>query len=432
MIGTLFLYAEQLALYHLGAFVCFDRKARAPLPQLVGGVVCLVLAAVSDVPDAIIAYLMPLVVVFFAIDGLWRMRILHVAILFVMITGMEEMTEILRTYYFELPGNGPEMMALDGTVQLLFLLGIYFVRRKHGDNDLLIRWMGLLLPFLMLAVIMTLFLTIVGLSRAYEMVEEPFFRDFVEKMVPAAFVSVWLLSLFVFYIMKVNEEINEARKRERELYAAQKNYYELLLRREEDTKQFRHDLQNHFVCLQELAEERDWEKLEVYLGRMRKGFLAIAKKKYESGNNILDALTSHLLSGIDDKVEVDFSARLTGEISVDQMSLCAIYSNLLKNAVEALERSAAEDGRLKIEIFANERWLKMTVENSVGEEAVDLAKTSKQDFRQHGYGIGIVREQVDRLGGEVAFRQEGRLFCARVVLPNEADRTKREAFSLKG
>ena len=99
-------------------------------------------------------------------------------------------------------------------------------------------------------------LTIVGLSRAYEMVDEPFFRDFVEKMVPAAFVSVWLLSLFVFYIMKVNEDINEARKRERELYVAQKNYYELLLRREEDTKQFRHDLQNHFVCLQELAGER--------------------------------------------------------------------------------------------------------------------------------------------------------------------------------
>ena len=62
---------------------------------------------------------------------------MHVAILFVMITGMEEMTEILRTYYLELPGNGPEMMVLDGTVQVLFLLGIYFVRRKHGDNDLL-------------------------------------------------------------------------------------------------------------------------------------------------------------------------------------------------------------------------------------------------------------------------------------------------------
>ena len=44
MIGTLLLYAEQLVLYHLGAFVCFDRKSRAPLPQLAGGVICLVLA----------------------------------------------------------------------------------------------------------------------------------------------------------------------------------------------------------------------------------------------------------------------------------------------------------------------------------------------------------------------------------------------------
>ena len=95
------------------------------------------------------------------------------------------------------------------------------------------------------------------------------------------------------------------------------------------------------MCLQELVGERDWEKLEAYLGRMRKGFSAIAKKKYDSGNNILDALTSHLLSGIGDNVEVGFSARLTGEISVDQMSLCAIYSNLLENAVEALEKCDA-------------------------------------------------------------------------------------------
>lgn len=419
MIGTLLLYAEQLALYHLGAFVCFDRKARVPLPQLAGGVICLVLAVVSDVPDAIVAYLTPLVVVFFAIDGLWRMRILHVAILFVMITGMEEMTEILRTYYLELPGNGSEMMVLDGTVQVLFLLGIYFVRRKHGDNDLLTRWMGLLLPFLMLAVIMTLFLTIVGLSRAYEMVDEPFFRDFVEKMVPAAFVSVWLLSLFVFYIMKVNEDINEARKRERELYVAQKNYYELLLRREEDTKQFRHDLQNHFVCLQELAGERDWEKLEAYLGRMRKGFSTIAKKKYDSGNNILDALTSHLLSGIGDNVEVGFSARLTGEISVDQMSLCAIYSNLLKNAVEALEKCDGREAcRLNIEVLSNEKWIKIAIDNSVGEDPVDLSGTSKPDKEHHGYGIGIVREQVGRCGGELTFSRKGNMFCVRVTLPN--------------
>lgn len=117
MIGTLLLYAEQLALYHLGAYACFDRRFRMPWPQLAGGAICLILAAVSDVPDLIVAYLMPLLVLFFSIDGMWRIRLLHVAILFVMITGMEEMTEILRTYYLELPGNGPEMMVLDGTVQ---------------------------------------------------------------------------------------------------------------------------------------------------------------------------------------------------------------------------------------------------------------------------------------------------------------------------
>ena len=173
------------------------------------------------------------------------------------------------------------------------------------------------------------------------------------------------------------------------------------------------------MCLQELAGERDWEKLEAYLGRMRKGFSTIAKKKYDSGNNILDALTSHLLSGIGDNVEVGFSARLTGEISVDQMSLCAIYSNLLKNAVEALEKCDGREAcRLNIEVLSNEKWIKIAIDNSVGEDPVDLSGTSKPDKEHHGYGIGIVREQVGRCGGELTFSRKGNMFCVRVTLPN--------------
>ena len=258
-----------------------------------------------------------------------------------------------------------------------------------------------MLPFLMLAVIMTLFLTIVGLSRAYEMVDEPFFRDFVEKMVPAAFVSVWLLSLFVFYIMKVNEDINEARKRERELYVAQKNYYELLLRREEDTKQFRHDLQNHFVCLQELAGERDWEKLEAYLGRMGKGFFAIAKKKYDRWEQY---------SGRADQPSAVRDWRQCGGWLFrpsDRGDFCGSDESL-RDLLQSSEKTrwrhwksatAGKPCRLNIEVLSNEKWIKIAIDNSVGEDPVDLSGTSKPDKEHHGYGIGIVREQVGRCGG---------------------------------
>ena len=104
---------------------------------------------------------------------------------------------------------------------------------------------------------------------------------------------------------------------------------------------------------------------------------------------------------------------------MDQMSLCAIYANLLKNAVEALERRGGREAcQRNIEALSDDKWVKIAIDNSVGEECVDISETSKQDKKHHGYGIGIVREPVSRCGGEIAFSQKGDMFCVRVSLPN--------------
>lgn len=83
-------YLEELILYHLGAYACFDLKTRMPWLQMVGAGVCVLLACVSDIPSSITSYGVMLCVVFFALKEEWKRRFWHVGVLFVLISGMGE------------------------------------------------------------------------------------------------------------------------------------------------------------------------------------------------------------------------------------------------------------------------------------------------------------------------------------------------------
>ena len=76
-------YLEELILYHLGAYACFDLKTRMPWLQMVGAGVCVLLACVSDIPSSITSY---------GVMLFW-----HVGVLFVLISGMGEIVERLAT-----------------------------------------------------------------------------------------------------------------------------------------------------------------------------------------------------------------------------------------------------------------------------------------------------------------------------------------------
>ena len=90
-------YLEELILYHLGAYACFDLKTRMPWLQMVGAGVCVLLACVSDIPSSITSYGVMLCVVFFALKEEWKRRFWHVGVLFVLISGMGEIVERLAT-----------------------------------------------------------------------------------------------------------------------------------------------------------------------------------------------------------------------------------------------------------------------------------------------------------------------------------------------
>ncbi len=57
-------------------------------------------------------------------------------------------------------------------------------------------------------------------------------------------ISIFLLVIFVVYIKNTNERMEQLLKTERLLKESQVNYYKRSLRKEADTRKYRHDMIN--------------------------------------------------------------------------------------------------------------------------------------------------------------------------------------------
>ena len=423
MAVTLLGYLENLILYQFGAYACFDLKTRMPWIQIAGAGMCALLFYVSDVPSSITSYGVMLCVVFFALKEEWRKRFWHLGVLFILVSGMGEIVEIPWEYLIkEVPVNWlPHFVEF--IAKLMILFSIWSVKRCFIDkkNKKFVAFVRKIIPGILFGMICCLFFTVSGLQYTYDMTTNYRFHVFVFIVTSGGLFFAWLLGIMIFYVRDMNESLITANEQKDQMYLAEKEYYQLLLQREEDTRKFRHDLNNHLGSSRELVDEKNWKKLETYLDGLQIELGTIQKKKFETGNSILDALSLYLLAGVDSDVDVSINAHLEEKLIIDSVKLCTIYSNLLNNAVEEIERYPDTCGRyIAVEIWSDEDWLKLEIRNSLFENEKDLRKTSKKDTQNHGLGIRNVKEKVEEMEGMILFSQKPGEFCVEVTLPNRA------------
>ena len=413
MAVTLLGYLENLILYQFGAYACFDLKTRMPWIQIAGAGMCALLAAVSellmpvnvsDVSLSITSYGVMLCVVFLALKEEGRKRFWHLGVLWVLIFGME-------TVFYA----APFLQLFPGMLVLLCILAL----RRCVPEEVKEKIRNL---------IPVIFFAGIGVCFILQPVWEVFYSAGLEGrddfLLPGAGeqlrLMIWFFGMLVLYLWHQNRKNKAAQRQEAELYAAQKEYYEILLRKEEDTKRFRHDFVNHLVCIRELSRERNWEKIDRYLDGLQRETEPMQKKMYHTGDDVLDALTEYLLRELGEEVFVKVESHLERRIAVAPVKLCAIYSNLLKNAVEEIRRCGKERRReLFIGLWSDAEWVKIEIRNSLSHPKPDLSKTAKKDQKNHGYGLQNVQEKVKEMKGSVSFRDDEERFCVEVNLPNK-------------
>ena len=107
------------------------------------------------------------------------------------------------------------------------------------------------------------------------------------------------------------------------------------------------------------------------------------------------------------------------KLNIEKVDLSGLLQNLLDNAIEECCR-ISEDFERKILWTMNttEYGVKIRVENTCCNiKNIDFI-TKKEDKNAHGWGVRIIKEVVQKAGGNINYtKEEGNNICAEVFLP---------------
>lgn len=181
----------------------------------------------------------------------------------------------------------------------------------------------------------------------------------------------------------------------------QKEYFNQLLEKEEETRNFRHEIINDLLEMQNYCEKGNYQQLEVYLESTLGAINKISQKNYDVGSDILNTILNYYLLPIKDQYHVEVCGYVDESVSIEQRDLCILCSNLVKNAVEAV--SKLDTGEIRFSIEQGRDYLCIQLSNTYAGKIVynrkGLPKTTKADTQNHGIGLHNVRQIVKKYEG---------------------------------
>ena len=220
-------------------------------------------------------------------------------------------------------------------------------------------------------------------------------------------------------IKNVNDRMEKIVFIEHELKVLQEKYYKELLSREEDTRKYRHDMHNHLLCLQQYAKSGKIEKVVEYTEELQKKMSNIQHKCFFTGNHILDILVNNYFSPLEE-TEVIVQGMCRDDIAISDVDFCTIFSNLIENAVEEINRQDIKKKYIKIYIRQGKEYCTIEIRNSLEmideSKKVTIGETSKSDKRNHGIGLKNIKEAIEKNGGVLKIEKQGGEFFVSVSL----------------
>ena len=199
----------------------------------------------------------------------------------------------------------------------------------------------------------------------------------------------------------------------------QREYFEQLLRKEQDTRQFRHDLIAELLELKNYFEKGEYIKLNDYLSEMLGEVSEISKRQYDVGNEIVNTIINYYFLPIRTTCNIKVKGYMWDEQEISQRDLCIIVSNLVKNATEAVEKMQNYEKEILFEVCQGEKSLNIHLENTMEGELTlkgGLPITTKSDKRNHGLGLLNVKSIVGKYEGSLSCNIENQRYTVDVFI----------------
>lgn len=220
-----------------------------------------------------------------------------------------------------------------------------------------------------------------------------------------------------YYIEKFMQRAQMENEENQFLMEKQLEYYQHLDIMDKELRKFRHDIQNHFLCMQKLIENGKQSELKQYFQDLINTYPE-NDRLYFSGNLIIDSILNYNLAhDCKDNIRPVVYGKLPQVDAVSDMDLCTVFSNMLSNAIKGANASTEEKPSLTIHFQHGDKYFSITIQNSSCATAACSDKTLQKADRNHGHGIHQIEEVTKKYQGIFEQKQENGLFTMQVCLP---------------
>ena len=230
------------------------------------------------------------------------------------------------------------------------------------------------------------------------------------------------LSVRYFYLTNRQKKRMETDMRMMTIEAReQKKHSLLIMENERKTRALRHDMRQSLIAIKSLAEQNNTDELNRYIDSII-DCIPSAIRTY-CDNPMINAIVSYYASACEQQgIRFETHLSISADDTLTQIrdvDLCAVFGNLLENALEACERM--EDGSrfVTLNSICHLNTLTIVMDNSYdgkAERSGELFRSSKRDNADVGIGLSSIRGIARIYGGDARFDTDGTVFRSSVYM----------------
>ncbi len=393
---------------------------------IAGAAICGALSAYLFVevpfPDTVI-FLIPLGYSWFASDEKWYFKVFWNAVLAAVLLGLTNL--MINAFLLfsdsaweEIMSQTPLRIAFVVSLNIALLLVLFPITRlkKRALNG----FSRFPLVVFMLALVMDLvIIEMLYIMRA----------RMVSPEVSGLFSAISVLLLFTCLLTLTLYEIMSAgavkhQKTETELQKAQ-----LLQEQYREGKELyaymashEHDLKHRLALVQTLMAEGQAQKAQELYSQMT--VPQTRSLRFQTGNLAVDALLTVKNRFMEQhSIRFDYQPYPLHELPIDESDFCVMLTNILDNAIEAVQQldEAAAEKAIHLKLARSWDVLFLSCRNPIQPERLQQSGfhflSTKKEKTGHGFGIGNVRRAVDAANGQCRFAADANTFVVEIALP---------------
>ncbi len=303
------------------------------------------------------------------------------------------------------------------TAVIVFIFYDIIVRKRNRNREELSLTVG---QYLILFIGVICFFLIVAFSQGILRDEFAFMQKW-KNRVAIACVVIALLFMVLSIWQQVTWKKAFRYRMDNEKYelflAGQEEHIRSLILEDERRRKLRHDMNAHMLALDMMVQKEEWEQLRAYLHQMKETLGETNRNQYTMISAVDAIIHEWHMKAMQCQAEWLWQGtiKVTDEISIFEW--CTIFSNLLSNAVEAIEKQT-DGGRIEVNVFNIHEKNTIIIKNTCANISTfdKRPKTTKEDKLFHGLGLKNVEEIVKKHEGSIDYVINDGWFQVEIVL----------------